>query len=152
MTDQEHEAAFRDALRIDPEDEGRRLVFADWLEENAAPAATVAALRAGRIPLDEMDRQAVKLLSGVTYLPGSYAKRFARDVQSITTMTPKQYRFIWHLAYRFRRQIKSMAVNAEALRCGPWKYQLEQGRSDSRAARKAKRVAPAFRQWEGLIE
>jgi hypothetical protein len=41
----------------------------------------------------------------VTYCPGIPTKRFARDIQTATTLTENQRRYVWQIVWRFRRQI-----------------------------------------------
>jgi hypothetical protein len=115
------------SLRADPSDALTRAALADRLEESGGPAAAgpaAAALRAGHVPLTDLDRAAVTALWGCRFLPGSFTKRFARTVYarvlSLTTegrpvtLSPKQYALLWALCRKFRGQIRDTRVLAEA--------------------------------------
>jgi hypothetical protein len=102
------------------------------------------------IPLNDLDLLAAKLLSGCTLLPGSYNKRFARDVAIQRQMTPKQYRLLWALCFRYRRQIHDRAVNAEATRLAAlWPKKTK---ATARIKRKVGHIAPAFEGREDLLD
>lgn len=78
-----------------------------------------AAEPAGTVPLDAVDQAAVRALDSVTYLPASFNKRFARDIQACLakpepTLTAKQYRLVWAFCWRYRRQIRDAVVLAVA--------------------------------------
>lgn len=60
-----------------------------------------------RRPLTAEEAQAIQALQRVTYLPGSWDKRFARDVSYLTTITEKQAAQVRRLVHRYRRQIKT---------------------------------------------
>jgi len=108
------------AIRADPLDEGIRLVLADHLEEQGESMRPMI-LRSGRIPLEPLERAAITLLAGVVMLPGSFDKKFSRDMNSrmaentgryaflmekpLDRLTPKQLRCIWMMVARYRRQL-----------------------------------------------
>lgn len=53
--------------------------------------------------------KALSLLSGCTFLPGSFDKRFVRDLSSLPDkeakeLTDKQKRYLWKLVYKYRKQ------------------------------------------------
>ncbi len=114
------------AIRERPLDDALCAAFHDWLEEQALHPDVVIHLRAGRMPLTGLDEVAVASLYSCTFLPGSWNKRFARDVYNVVVdrrevlamawLTPKQYACLWRLCWRYRRQIKNAAVLAEAER------------------------------------
>ena len=60
-----------------------------------------------------------KAFYGVTFLPASREKRFARDMIFLadncpnTDLSPKQDRYLRLVAYRFRRQMPNHLVPAE---------------------------------------
>lgn len=113
--------AMRD-LRADPLDEALRLITADLIEEisNAANDLALASeLRAGLIPVTPLDCRTIKALYGCRFLPGSYEKRFVQDVYFDVPvlkniLTPRQFRYLWVLAWKFRRQIQDPQVTDEA--------------------------------------
>lgn len=64
-----------------------------------------------RFTMDEEEKQAAQALAKCTYLPGSFEKRFARDMDSIArgehpTITAKQRVWLWKQVHRYRKQIK----------------------------------------------
>lgn len=54
----------------------------------------------------------IAALQGVTFLPGSPHKRFARDIGQTDprNFTPAQVRHVAHLAWRYRRQMPAHLV------------------------------------------
>jgi hypothetical protein len=124
MTDLERQqSALIAAMRAaQPEDELPRLALAmflcDHVPADGAYQWAVEALRAGRVPLTSVDKTALTLLSGCRFLPGSFDKRFARDIDGQVSaagphasLTPKQYWCLWRMVHRYRRQIKSATIN-----------------------------------------
>jgi uncharacterized protein (TIGR02996 family) len=96
-------------IRLSPEDEIPRLVFADWLDEHG-DAVRADLLRNGNIPLTVLDQLAAYELGNCRFLPGSYDKRFAYGIAAPVNMTPprlswKQYRQMWKTCWRYRKQI-----------------------------------------------
>lgn len=60
----------------------------------------------------------IQALAGCTYAPGTWSKRFVRDVASLPhdkELTAKQEACAWRLAYTFRRQMPR-SIAEEALR------------------------------------
>ncbi len=72
------------------------------------------------LSLTDLDRAAAFQLADCTFRPGSFEKRFARDIASLVALgravlTPRQLYYLWKLCYRFRRQLTG-PVRAEAER------------------------------------
>lgn len=64
-----------------------------------------------RFPMDDEEKQASQALCKCTYLPGSFEKRFARDMDTLSKspcpeITAKQRTWLWKQVYRYRKQIK----------------------------------------------
>jgi uncharacterized protein (TIGR02996 family) len=77
--------AFMAALCEDPFDEAARLVFADFLEEHD-DWAYAAILRAGKIPMSKLDRNAAVALSvgaGIMYKTGYVARNVKRVIREL---------------------------------------------------------------------
>lgn len=112
--------AFVRAIRENPHDEALRLVYSDWLEEHGFPSAVIEPFRKGRITLTGIDHLAIGCLNGCRFTPGSWAKRFVRDMSyisiSIGSVTPRQYAALWRQVWRYRRQIANDRVKWEAER------------------------------------
>ena len=71
-----------------------------------------------RIKMGDRDRDAITVLMGVTFVPGTNAKRFVRQMSALSadpaaTWTPKQHEYLWDLVYHFRRQITDEKLIAE---------------------------------------
>jgi hypothetical protein len=64
-----------------------------------------------RTALNEIEKKLVKALDSVTFLPGSYDKRFCRSLSADAMYTEKQKRYLHFVFNKYRRQIK----NYEAL-------------------------------------
>lgn len=61
------------------------------------------------------ERTAIEALSRCRFLPGSFAKRFARDMAAMpenTRLTPKQRATVWKMVRTYRRQIPKWIVAA----------------------------------------
>lgn len=59
--------------------------------------------------MKQIQIKALSLLSGCTFLPGSFDKRFMRDLSALPDkqtkeLTEKQNRCLWKLVYKYRRQ------------------------------------------------
>lgn len=69
-----------------------------------------------RVPISDRQRRFLRALDACTFLPGSWAKRFVRDLQGAEALTPRQAVALEHLAFRYRRQIlgKAMARHIDA--------------------------------------
>lgn len=100
-------------LHDDPLDQSTRLVFADWCEENGHEWAAKP-LREGRIPLFPEDVKAVHSLKNCSYAPASWPKKFAHDLPSEGSVTPRQYLFLWILLRKYRRSVHDESIRAEA--------------------------------------
>ena len=69
------------------------------------------------------ERLAIELLSGCTFLPGSWPKKFVRSLfagPENQKITVKQRRWIWKLVHRYRRQIKNKRVEAALALRNSW--------------------------------
>lgn len=58
--------------------------------------------------MSEEDYRNLKRLSRCTFLPGSYEKRFVRNMLSVsqeTVLTSKQKDYLNHLVHRYRKQL-----------------------------------------------
>jgi hypothetical protein len=70
-------------------------------------------------PMTSLEKYAAQLLRGCTFLPGSYNKRFARNIHAISceedaALSDKQRNCLWRLVYRYRRQIPDQKLIAIA--------------------------------------
>ena len=70
-------------------------------------------------PLKPVDLDAIHQLAGCRMLPGSWGKRFARDLDAQVShgaieISVKQMYWLWKLCCQFRRQLKG-AVREEAI-------------------------------------
>lgn len=54
--------------------------------------------------------RAIAALQGVTFVPASGPKRFARDIAYATELSPRQDKYLWWVTYRFRRQIRDKEI------------------------------------------
>ncbi len=65
-----------------------------------------------------LERDATKALGQCRFLPGTSAKRFARDLAEKSDdyeLSPKQKKFFWFLCWRFRRQLPPEIVKMAEL-------------------------------------
>ena len=74
-----------------------------------------------RIKMGDRDREAIKALQAVTFVPGTNPKRFVAQMAALATdpkamWTPKQYHYLWDLVYHFRKQIHDDGLIAEGER------------------------------------
>jgi len=71
-------------------------------------------------PVTDLERMAVNCLARCTFLPGTWNKRFARDIAQQVAYTNKitvrQRDTLWKLCRMYRRQIHIGLVTAEAQR------------------------------------
>lgn len=149
---------FYAALRCNPFDSSLRMILSDAiLEHGSTNEDAVLGLRdedKPLIPLATLDLHAAKLLTVCSFLPGSFAKRFARNVPGLQQMSPKQYSLLWRLVYTYRRQlpkhgpVKDMAKHVNEV-TGAAK---ENVRVTRRTAKKFDNLAPAFKEWEHLVD
>lgn len=69
-----------------------------------------------RRPLSSVEKAAASALwSDVTFLPGSWDKRFARNMAIAEEATELQVEWLWRLVYRYRRQVKDKDLVARAM-------------------------------------
>ena len=97
------------AILAEPARDDLRLMYADWLEEHGEIGAADL-LRSGRMPQQPGDYFAAGALSGCSYLPGSFEKRFARDYAAQMSTdgfrpTVKQWACAWRMVWRYRKQL-----------------------------------------------
>lgn len=90
-----------------------------WLAQHTIQKGETEPL--ARTPMTEREQDAARALSKCTYLPGSFEKRFARDMASHASsespqITERQRTWLWKQVFRYRRQIKDKALIAEAQR------------------------------------
>lgn len=87
--------------------------------EYATPAAVPAAPKAEKSPklpkepkprrdLTADEAIIIPLLSGVSYTPASFDKRFAREIQGVQQITEGQSQQVWRIFKRYRRQISHL--------------------------------------------
>lgn len=55
--------------------------------------------------ITEREMKAIKALNGCRFLPGSYDKRFVRDMRGGELISEKQAAFLRLVFYRYRRQL-----------------------------------------------
>ena len=89
-----------------------------------------------KVAMTEVDIAAAHCLASCTFQVGSFNKRFARNIAGIARseqpeLTEKQLTNLWRLVWRYRRQISSLNVLAEAGR-----------REDERRGNEAKKPTP----------
>lgn len=67
--------------------------------------------------MTDLEAERIRALSRCTMLPGSYEKRFVRDLSVrdpvTTSLTEKQAALVESLAWRFRRQMPARLVPEE---------------------------------------
>lgn len=126
MTDQEIReriAAFQQAIRLEPLEVANRFVLADFLDEYGPQlgynGTAAKSLREGRVVLSSLDVDAIRALGKCRFAPGSFPKKFARDLnkdvlKGLILLSPKQYRVLWDFCYTYRLQILDIRINAEA--------------------------------------
>lgn len=113
--------SFIKQLQDNPFSKVIRDIFADWLSEHG-DMEREAILRAGNIPLTELDESAVRQLMYSRIPRSSFDKRFSRNVASKVDMdltpwlTPKQYLWLWVMLHRYRRSVKDAGIRGEAER------------------------------------
>lgn len=111
MTDPTYTALLA-RVHENPFDEVALGVLADWLEEHGDPR--YVEVRKGRVPVNDEDVVAAYNLKSCTFLPGSWEKRFARDMATATVLvnqciTPRQFIMLWLLCHRYRKQLQGLS-------------------------------------------
>ncbi len=104
-------------MHNDPFDKDCRCILADMLEDRGK-IWEPAALRAGLVPLTEIDKLAADNLYGCRIKYGP-SKHFVSDIYAIAekdhpSLTPRQWLWMWVLLHRFRRQVKHLGIKAIA--------------------------------------
>lgn len=86
-----------------------------------------------RTPVTSMDRRAIAALTPgfVTYPVGSHMKRFMREAQTLEQLTDGQRRFLWRIAYSFRRQVRDGEVIDHAASVREWANERPSASSDA---------------------
>jgi len=74
-------------------------------------------------PLSDVEKEVVKALDQVTFLPASYDKRFWRSLSVDGHYTWKQKRYIHFVFNKYRRQIRN--YQELALRLEPDRFEVE---------------------------
>ena len=75
-------------------------------------------------PIDVRQREMLDDLQGITFLPGSFDKRFCRNVGSQTVITERQAALLEQMYHRYRKQIAGHKHN-----CRICSGQIEYSRS-----------------------
>lgn len=60
-----------------------------------------------KIVLSDIEKKCFEALKGVTFLPASFDKRFARSIIGATVLTEKQRNYGLYVFNKYRRQIKN---------------------------------------------
>ena len=74
-------------------------------------------------PLSEIEKEVVKALDRVTFLPASYDKRFFRSISVDGYYTWKQKRYLHFIFNKYRKQINN--YQELALRLDPDRFNVE---------------------------
>lgn len=56
-----------------------------------------------RVDLSPLERSMLAALASCTFLPGSFDKRFVRDISGVTALTEKQRALFYKTFFRYRR-------------------------------------------------
>lgn len=103
------EVQFRYALLRDPDDAAALSAFADWLRDQGRDAEAEQWL-ARRLPVTANDRTAALALIRCRQAPGTWEKRFVRDLpdrmgDEDSALSLRQRHHLYRLFWRYRRQI-----------------------------------------------
>jgi hypothetical protein len=79
--------------------------------------------RKPRLPITELERLMIQGLGYVTFLPGSFDKRFYRAIENDTWLTDKQGEYLRVIFEKYRRQIPD--YDAIAMQVWPDKYKVK---------------------------
>lgn len=106
-----------------------------WLSQHTHPKGETEPLE--RTPMTALEQDAARALGKCTYLPGSFEKRFARDMASHASsespqITERQRAWLWKQVYRYRKQIKDKDLIEQAAR--------ETGAAQARGARRKSEI------------
>ena len=112
------ELALLAAIVASPEDTLVLGVYADWLDDHERHAEAVG-WRAAVPSVDPLTARAIADLTFCRFTPGSWDKRFARDMGERvsfgpTSITAKQYAWVWKLAWKYRRQLGPSEITRRA--------------------------------------
>jgi hypothetical protein len=64
-------------------------------------------------PITDRHREMLNKLAGATMLPGSFDKRFVRNLQGATGLSKKQAELVETMAHRYRRQVGTSWPSAQ---------------------------------------
>jgi uncharacterized protein (TIGR02996 family) len=119
---------FEADIASDPHNYELRAVYSDFLEEHGESEAAAwhrMLAEKRRRPTTVIERRAMLAISPgpVTYTPGSFDKKFSREMSEEAsfhgdnaTLTPRQAWWLWHHVHRYRRQIHARDLLEEAER------------------------------------
>lgn len=65
-----------------------------------------------RVDLSPLERSMLAALARCTFLPGSFEKRFVRDISGVTALTERQRALFHKIFYRYRRQMNLSDADA----------------------------------------
>lgn len=78
--------------------------------------------RKTRLPITLVEAMMIKALSAVTFLPGSFDKRFYRAIENDTWLTQKQQEYLLVIFEKYRRQI--VDYDTIAMQVWPDRYKV----------------------------
>ena len=79
--------------------------------------------RKPRLPITELERLMIQGLGYVTFLPGSFDKRFYRAIENDTWLTDPQKEYLKEIFKKYRRQIPD--YDAIAMQVWPDEYKIK---------------------------
>ena len=79
--------------------------------------------RKPRLPITEIEAMAINALGAVTFLPGSFDKKFYRSIESDTWLTDKQREYLLVIFEKYRRQIND--YDTIAMQVWPDRYKIK---------------------------
>lgn len=65
-----------------------------------------------RVDLSPLERSMLAALARCTFRPGSFEKRFVRDISGVTALTERQRAVFYRTFYRYRRQMNLSDADA----------------------------------------
>lgn len=68
-----------------------------------------------RVDLSPLERSMLAALASCTFLPGSFEKRFVRDISGVTALTEKQRALFYKTFFRYRRQMNLSDADAQRI-------------------------------------
>ena len=79
--------------------------------------------RKPRLPATEIELQMIRVLGSVTYLPGSFDKKFHQSIENDTWLTEKQREYLLVIFEKYRRQITD--YDTIAMQVWPDRYKVK---------------------------